>query len=119
MTLLITMAYGISYFYRLRDPHRFSITLLKMPPKMSPILLHGISLSIVSQLAIASFITGFEDLRSFSLCFAQALLSLPVTVFLSIGAMMAMTTALAVVGLRLWMEFSLQSTQDKYRTKTG
>lgn len=54
------MAYGISYFYRLRSPQKISITLLKMLPKMSPPLLHGALLGILVQLAIISFITRFQ-----------------------------------------------------------
>lgn len=111
--MLITLASVISYFYRLRDPRPFSTSLLKPPLKMDIRLLHAVLLSMVVQFSIASFITGFADLRSFSLCFAQALLSLPVTVFVSAGAMMVMTAALALVGARLWMEFRLRNNQGK------
>lgn len=110
------MAYGTIYFYRLRSPEHFSITLLKWPPKMSLPLLREILLGILIQFAISSFITGFSDLRSLSLCFAQALLPLPVTVFISTTVMTMLTVALAAIGLRLWVEFRLLSNDVSERT---
>ena len=111
ITIVMALISGVVYFIRMGSSLPFDSKplfplrkLFRNPPRLTIPLVNVVLFAVVIQGALLSFITGWADLRTFTLCFAQALLMLPTSMFLSLGALTTMIGAVAVVVLRFWIE---------------
>ena len=112
--MLTTICVAISaviFIIRLRDPrplsteaiHPQGVFRMRKTGQTLPYL-NAIAALVVILLAITSFVSGFDDLRRFSLCYGQALISIPYIVLASALAGGLMLTAVDILAVRAWME---------------
>jgi len=84
--------------------------------------LNLIAFSIITLLANIALTLGFSDLRSFSLCLVEAVVTVPIAVGIGAGMMSLMSTAVGLVGLRHYCEMNmtkLPMSLDRSGIKTG
>ncbi|KEY74464.1 hypothetical protein S7711_04500 [Stachybotrys chartarum IBT 7711] len=111
ITLAATLASGAIYFLRSKNPKAIEpevflpvLQLLKNRPKLTLPLMHALMLGLVLQLSNFALVSGWTDLGSVSFCASEAILSVSTSVGLATFIMLAITSALAVVGVRVWLE---------------
>jgi hypothetical protein len=63
--------------------------------------------STITLLANITLTLGFSDLRSFSLCLVESVLTVPIAVGIGAGLMSVMSIAVGLVGLRHYVEWKV------------
>lgn len=67
-------------------------------------LIPTILITLVTQLSSLTWVLGFTELRSISLCIVDAILTAPLTVAFVVAVLFLQVGAISLVGLRWWLE---------------
>jgi hypothetical protein len=73
-------------------------------------LLKGLMTAVVMVFGFVTFILGFVDLRSFTMCFVEAEVSLPIAILLGSFATILTISAVTVLSMKFWAKTLVSKT---------